>query len=492
MTTAERARLASMDGLTDPIRQGPWRRWGPYLSERAWGTVREDYSEHGTAWDYFPHDHARSRAYRWNEDGMAGICDDRQTFCFALALWNGEDPILKERMFGLGGDERQPRRGRQGVLVVPGLHADPLLDALALPLPAGRLPVRRPGRGQRAARPRRARVRAGRHRRLRRRPVLGGDGRLRQGVARPTCACAITVANRGARGGDRCTCCPRCGSATPGRGACRARPRPAASAARRAPAGRPSTRTLGQLVLARATAAPAAAALRQRDQRRPAVGPARPLAVPEGRHQRPRRARRATRSTRPASAPRARCTTCSTCRPGETREIRLRLAQTAPPPARRAARGPALDLGAGFDAVHGRARARGRRVLRRADPGRRARPTRRWSLRQAIAGLMWGKQFYHFDVARWLDGDPASAPPPAGRRTGATAHWWHMTSFDVISMPDPWEYPWYAAWDLAFHCVSHRPGRPRLRQGPAAPAAAASGTCTPTARSRRTSGRSAT
>ena len=82
----------------------PWRSWGPYLAERAWGTVREDYSEHGTAWDYFPHDHARSRAYRWNDDGMGGICDDRQTFCFALALWNGADPILKERMFGLGGD----------------------------------------------------------------------------------------------------------------------------------------------------------------------------------------------------------------------------------------------------------------------------------------------------------------------------------------------------------------------------------------------------
>ncbi|MGY0007693.1 MGH1-like glycoside hydrolase domain-containing protein, partial [Micromonospora sp. I033] len=95
----ERHRLAQADaGEQD------WRAWGPYLSERAWGTVREDYSEHGTAWDYFPHDHARSRAYRWNEDGMAGVCDDRQTFCFALALWNGRDPILKERMFGLGGD----------------------------------------------------------------------------------------------------------------------------------------------------------------------------------------------------------------------------------------------------------------------------------------------------------------------------------------------------------------------------------------------------
>ena len=78
-----------------------WRRWGPYLSERAWGTVREDYSAHGSAWDYFPHDHARSRAYRWNEDGLGGICDDQQRLCFALALWNGKDAILKERLFGL-------------------------------------------------------------------------------------------------------------------------------------------------------------------------------------------------------------------------------------------------------------------------------------------------------------------------------------------------------------------------------------------------------
>src|SRR5687767_3868662 len=85
-------------------RKAHWKRWGPYLSERAWGTVREDYSEYGTAWDYFPHDHARSRAYRWNEDGMAGVCDERQLFCFGLALWNGVDPIIKERMFGLGGD----------------------------------------------------------------------------------------------------------------------------------------------------------------------------------------------------------------------------------------------------------------------------------------------------------------------------------------------------------------------------------------------------
>ena len=86
-------------------RKQHWKRWGPYLSERAWGTVREDYSEYGTAWEYFPHDHARSRAYRWNEDGLAGICDRRQHLCFSLALWNGRDPILKERLFGLTGNE---------------------------------------------------------------------------------------------------------------------------------------------------------------------------------------------------------------------------------------------------------------------------------------------------------------------------------------------------------------------------------------------------
>src|SRR5712692_6203181 len=100
MTDAERARL-----LEVPKGRAPWRRVGPYLSERAWGTVREDYSATGAAWDYFPHDHARSRAYRWNEDGLAGICDDRQWLCFALAFWNGRDPILKERLFGLGGPE---------------------------------------------------------------------------------------------------------------------------------------------------------------------------------------------------------------------------------------------------------------------------------------------------------------------------------------------------------------------------------------------------
>src|SRR5262245_42029458 len=100
MAIAERQRLAE-----DERRERNWKRWGPYLSERQWGTVREDYSEHGTAWDSFPHDHARSRAYRWGEDGLLGICDREGRLCFALALWNGRDPILKERLFGRAGPE---------------------------------------------------------------------------------------------------------------------------------------------------------------------------------------------------------------------------------------------------------------------------------------------------------------------------------------------------------------------------------------------------
>ena len=113
-------------------RSVPWKKWGPYLSERQWGTVREDYSEGGDAWNYFSHDQARSRAYRWGEDGLAGISDQKQRLCFALALWNGKDPILKERLFGLTEQRGQPRRGRQGILLLPGQHADALVHEVSV------------------------------------------------------------------------------------------------------------------------------------------------------------------------------------------------------------------------------------------------------------------------------------------------------------------------------------------------------------------------
>ena len=203
MSGAERSRVDSFGHPEDGLHEAtPWYDWGPYLSERAWGTVREDYSADGAAWDYFPHDHARSRAYRWGEDGMAGVSDVGQNLCMALALWNGRDPILKERMFGLTGPRGQPRRGRQGVLVVPRRPAEPRVAALALPLPAGRVPVCRPGGRERPSRPDAAGVRAHGHRGLRRRPLLGGRRRARQG--RPA---------RPADGGPRHQCGPGRGDA---------------------------------------------------------------------------------------------------------------------------------------------------------------------------------------------------------------------------------------------------------------------------------------
>ena len=131
---------------------GEWYRWGPYVSERQWGTVREDYSADGEAWDYLPHDHARSRAYRWGEDGLAGFCDVEQRLCLGLALWNGDGPDPEGA--GVRADRRagQSRRGRQGVLVVPRRAAQPRLEPVALPLSAGRVPLSGPDRPERVAR----------------------------------------------------------------------------------------------------------------------------------------------------------------------------------------------------------------------------------------------------------------------------------------------------------------------------------------------------
>ena len=130
------------------LRQSYWRRWGPYLSERQWGTVREDYSATGEAWDYFPHDHARSRAYRWGEDGILGISDNHQRLCFALALWNERDPILKERMFGLTGTEGNHGEDVKEYYFLPRRHAVAFLPEGALQIPTNGLSVRKSHHGK--------------------------------------------------------------------------------------------------------------------------------------------------------------------------------------------------------------------------------------------------------------------------------------------------------------------------------------------------------
>ena len=183
--SAERDRVAGSGRLEDGLRQaGEWYRWGPYVSERQWGTVREDYSADGEAWDYLPHDHARSRAYRWGEDGLAGFCDVEQRLCLGLALWNGQDPILKERPFGLTGAQGNHGEDVKDYWWYLDAHAEPRVEPVALPLSAGRVPLSGPHRPERVAQPGGARVRAAGYRGVRRRPVLDHRGALRQGQRR--------------------------------------------------------------------------------------------------------------------------------------------------------------------------------------------------------------------------------------------------------------------------------------------------------------------
>ncbi len=130
-----------------------WKEWGPYLADRAWGTVREDYSPDGSAWDYFPHDHARSKAYRWNEDGLMGISERRQHLCFALALWNGKDAILKERLFGLTGPQGNHGEDVKEYYFYLRFHAHALVHESAVQVSTGRVPVQRSGGGERTAQP---------------------------------------------------------------------------------------------------------------------------------------------------------------------------------------------------------------------------------------------------------------------------------------------------------------------------------------------------
>ena len=177
--------------------RSPWKKWGPYLSERQWGTVREDYSENGDAWNFFTHDQARSRAYRWGEDGLAGISDDKQRLCFALALWNGKDPILKERLFGLTNSE-----GNHGEDVKEYyfyLDSTPTHSYMKYlyKYPQAAFPYADLVETNRRRTRERDGVRAARHRRLQRRPLLRRLRGVRQGRRRKTSWCKITAVNRG-------------------------------------------------------------------------------------------------------------------------------------------------------------------------------------------------------------------------------------------------------------------------------------------------------
>ena len=426
---------------------GEWKVIGPFVSERAWGTVREDYSADGEAWRYFPYEHARSRAYRWSEDGLAGVCDRSQTLCFALSLWNGRDPFLKERLFGLSGPE-----GNHGEDVKEYwwyADATPSYSWLSwvYHYPQAAFPYARL-REENARRTRRDREFE-----LADTGVFDDNRFWRISVdyakAAPLDLCIrIRIRNMGPEAAtldalptlwQRNRWTWDAGAARPEIAAAPSpRPDQALAIARdesvswRLAAGPgPDGRAPELLFCENETNLPllyggAATTPYPKDGINDHVVSGAATVNP---------ARRGTKM-----AARYRLTVA----PGAEVELRLRLV--------RGDVGGDADLGETFQATLA-ARAREADEFYAALRPARASDEDADLMRRAYAGMIWSLQFYHFSVARWLDGDPTEPAPPASRLMGRDAKWRHLNAHDIIAMPDKWEYPWFAAWDLAFHCV---------------------------------------
>ena len=427
MPSAEAARLHEV-----PKGRAPWRHWGPYLSERAWGTVREDYSEHGTAWEFFPHEHARSRVYRWNEDGLAGICDDRQTLCLALALWNGKDPILKERIFGLTGD--QGNHGEDAKEYWFYLDSTPTHSWMRwrYMYSQGEFPY--------------AQLVQENARRSRNEPeyelldtgIFEGDRywEITADYAKADpedILLRISVRNAGPEAADidvvptlwfRNTWSWGLDDRTPS-----IRVQSGGIVAEHFQLGRRTLHSDGspEFVFC--------------DNE---TNTERLWGLP-GRSQFPKDGindhivHGAATVNPEHQGTKAAFWHHLTVGPGQTTVIRLRLS-------------PDGRTGAGFDQVMATREQEANEFYTELIPAT-ASPDEGMVLREALGGMLWSKQFYHYDVHRWLEGDPAGPKPPDARLTGRNSGWQHLNNRDVISMPDKWEYPWYAAWDLAFHCV---------------------------------------
>jgi len=428
-------------------RKAHWKRWGPYLSERAWGTVREDYSANGTAWEYFTHDHSRSRAYRWNEDGLAGICDRHQMICFALALWNGRDPILKERAFGLTGNE-----GNHGEDVKEYyfyLDSTPTHSYLKYlyKYPQAEFPYtqlveenRRRGKNM----PEFDLIDTG----------IFDDDRYFDVFVEYAKAdvedllIRISAINRGPDAAEL-NILPTIWFRSRWTWGDNNDPKPGLRAA----AG-----TVGAIELEhfhygrRRLYCEGTPELlfteNETNNQRLFSAPNGSSFVKDGIND--YIVHRDHAAVNPAhTGTKAAANYKLTIAPGQTATIRLRLTDDSTPGGGRRA----ADLfDTNFDQVFADR-------IREADEfyetiiPKRLSDDARSVMRQSLAGLLWSKQYYHYIVEKWLEGDPATPPPPRARLHGRNSTWRHLYNADVISMPDKWEYPWYAAWDLAFHCL---------------------------------------
>jgi hypothetical protein len=429
----------------------PWKKWGPYLSERQWGTVREDYSDNGDAWNYFPHDQARSRAYRWGEDGLAGICDDHQRLCFALALWNGQDPILKERLFGLTNSEAN--HGEDVKEYYFYLDSTPTHSYMKYlyKYPQAAYPYNNLGETNRR------RGRQDFEYELIDTGVFDQDRYfdvfVEYAKASPEdILIQITIHNRGPEAAevhvlptlwfrnlwswqsqaDR----PRLRqvAGTPGIGVIQA-----------------SDPRLGERYLACEGDVPLLFTENETNTQRIFGVPNRSPYVKDSIndyivHGQAGAVNPEKQGTKAAAHYRL------TVNPGASQVVRLRLSDVAPAAMAQSNGEAAGPFGDQFEATLQARRQEADEFYATVIPAGLTADEAN-VMRQAVAGMLWSKQFYYYDVDQWL-GERGSDPfKPMRKAAPRNDQWHHMYNADVISMPDKWEYPWYAAWDLAFHIL---------------------------------------
>jgi hypothetical protein len=452
------------------IRRKHWKRWGPYLSERQWGTVREDYSPGGTAWESFPHDHARSRAYRWGEDGIGGISDRHQMLCFGLALWNGRDPILKERLFGLTGNQGNHGEDVKEYYFYQDSTPTHSYMRMLYKYPHAEFPY--------------ARLVEENRRRSREEPEFElldtgvfAEGRYFDVFIEYAKAdvedilIKITAANRGPEAATLHLLPSLWFRNTWSWG--KDLRRPSSQRAASVP-GCVCAELQHWQYGKRWLLCPGQPELLFTENETNFVrlfnGKNRTPYVKDAFHEYLIRGNKSAVNPQQAGTKMAAYYPLE-LGPGQSETFKLRLTDMEPLASMERSLGvvgtitspghadpaegvpPANDFGAGFDNVF---------ALRQkeADEFYASRVTSEVSgdaknvMRQAFGGLLWSKQFYHYDVRTWLEGDPAGPPPPPERLKGRNKEWTHLYNDDVISMSDKWEYPWYAAWDLGFHCIA--------------------------------------
>jgi hypothetical protein len=417
-------------------RKKHWKRWGPYLSERQWGTVREDYSASGNAWDYLPHDQARSKAYRWGEDGLAGISDRHQLICFALALWNGRDPILKERLFGLTGSQGNHGEDvKEYYFYVDSTPTHSYMKHLykyaQAEYPYSRLIEESSRRGRRD---------------LEFELVNTGifdedryfDVETEYAKADvEDILIRITITNRGPDPAEIHVLPTIWSRNTWSWGLDNNKPE-----LRKMDSGIELDHSAYGKRYLYAEGSPELLFTENETNTRRLYGHENGIRyVKDGINE------YITRGDKNAINPQQRGTKAAAhyplnLLPGETITLQLRFTnkQTEKP------------FGTGFEKIFSSRKKEADEFYGKVIPDDLSEDGKR-VMRQAFAGMLWSKQFYGYEIDRWLKGDPALPAPPSERLNGRNKEWTHLYNDDIISMPDKWEYPWYAAWDLAFHCI---------------------------------------